>query len=661
MPSRSVTIFCVSLSFTCLFASACWAQTNDVSEDFYRTIRENDLPHLQALVAKGADVNVKDSRGETPLMYSAAVGSLTSMRFLIDKGADVNVQNQFGSTALIWSVTDLAKVRLLLDHGANPNLASKRGRTPLLVAAMSDSSAAIVRLLLAKGADVNAKDFLKTTAVRAAALGNDTETIRLLIDAGVDVNAVDLPGISPLMMAAGWNGNVDAVKLLLAKGANVNAVSKPVMGLPSKNGPSKFGNLTALLMSTPFGPPELIQTLLDAGASVNAQDVRGMTPLLLAVATDHQNPAVIKMLLDKGADPQIKDAAGETAQDWARKIGLPQGMELLHAQPATDAANAVPTVAQGDLRPTVTRTVSLVEKSAAKFFAASGCVSCHAQSMTDLVVAEAGAKGVPIDASAAADRVQMLKAVYPPEPFYERFDAAGAQEQVAYPLIGLAALHHPPDRMTDAMAANIAAAQLANGSWHVGAATRPPAEEGDLFRAAICIRALKVYAPPGRGPEMQLRIERARQWLASATPITAEDRNMQILGLHWAGADARKLTPLVKVVLAKQQPQGGWSQREGQKADSYATGQSLFMLAVAGGVSPADPAYQRGLKFLLSTQAADGSWYVPSRSPKVQAYFDGGFPYSGDQWISSWGTAWAAMALAQALDTPVQSAGLAGK
>jgi hypothetical protein len=41
---------------------------------------------------------------------------------------------------------------------------------------------------------------------------------------------------------------------------------------------------------------------------------------------------------------------------------------------------------------------------------------------------------------------------------------------------------------------------------------------------------------------------------------------------------------------------------------------------------------------------------VASRSPKIQAYFNGGFPYEGDQWISSWGTAWAAMALTQALE-----------
>ena len=63
---------------------------------------------------------------------------------------------------------------------------------------------------------------------------------------------------------------------------------------------------------------------------------------------------------------------------------------------------------------------------------------------------------------------------------------------------------------------------------------------------------------------------------------------------------------------------------------------------------PADPAYARASTILLATQNANGSWRVTSRSPKFQAYFNSGFPYAGDQWISAWATGWATMALAQA-------------
>ena len=638
-----------------LLAMALAAAASDNSgDDFYLAIRNNDLVRLKQLVQDGADVNLADRHGESPLMYAATVGSLQAMEFLIAHGADVNAQNQFGSTALIWSATDLAKVKLLVGHGANVSAATKRRRTALLIAAMSDGSADIVRFLLEKGADPKAMDFVKTTALRAATLGNDTETIRMLIDAGVDVNAADLAGITPLMMAAGWNGNAPAVKMLLAKGASVNATSRPVMGLPSRNGPSEFGSLTALLMAAPFGPPELIATLLNAGADVNAKDVRGMTPLMLAVATDRQNRSVIEMLLKHGADPVMRSNAGETTLDWARRTSLPPGIELLRINDTRESSRALPVTTATALQtgPALAGTIKLLEKSSWQFFAGSGCVSCHAQSMTDMAVAEARAKGLPVDEVAARDRIEMVKTSYPPEPLLERMDPPGAEEQLAYPLAGLALSGYRPDRMTDAMVANIVATQGQDGSFHVGAAARPPGEEGDIFRTALCLRAMKVYGPPGRAAEIEARIAKSRRWLAAAKPVTAEDRNMQLLGLEWAGADSHELARLAQGILAQQQPDGGWRQQDGLPTDAYATGESLYALAAAGGVKPSRPAYQRGVRFLLDTRRADGSWFIASRSPRIQAYFDAGFPYGHDQWISEWGTAWAAMALARAMESP---------
>ena len=641
-------------------AITAWAAGENASDRYYAAIRANDLAALQTLVAEGADVNVRDRLGETPLMYAAVVGSLEGMGFLVGKGADVNARNESGATALIWSATDIAKVRLLLDHGADVNAATRRGRTALLIAALSDGSAEIVRLLLAKGANAKAMDAFKTTTLRGAAVGNDAETMRLLIEAGVDVNSADFPGLTPLAMAAGWNGNLRAVELLLAHGAKVNAVSAPVMGLPSKNGPSEFGKLTALLMAAPFGPPELIARLIEAGADVNAKDVRGMTPLMLAVATDHQDKAVIRLLLEHGADIQARSNLGETAADWARRVAAAPALEMLKVQPKSDTPAIVSAAAEKlDLKANVERTVALLEKSSWQFFAASGCVSCHAQSMTDMAVGVARSKGLRVDEKAAKERANMLKAVYPPEPLLERMDPPGAEEQLAYPLAGLALNSYPPDRMTDGMVANIAATQSADGSFHVGAAARPPGEEGDIFRTAICIRALKIWAPPGRGPEMAARVAKARKWLAMARPLTAEDRNMQLLGLYWAGdLDAPTSKRLAGAILAQQQPDGGWRQGGALPTDAYATGESLYALAQSGAVAPSSSSYRKGMQFLLRTQHPDGTWFVPSRSPRIQAYFEGGFPYGHDQWISSWATGWAVMALAEAVKTPISGMAL---
>lgn len=75
----------------------------------------------------------------------------------------------------------------------------------------------------------------------------------------------------------------------------------------------------------------------------------------------------------------------------------------------------------------------------------------------------------------------------------------------------------------------------------------------------------------------------------------------------------------------------------------------MYALLESGAATPTTIAIQRGTAYLLSTQRADGSWYVRSRAPKFQPYFNGGFPYEHDQWISAMGTGWATAALSLSL------------
>ena len=612
-------------------------------------MRSNDLARLRTLITSSADANAKDEQGDAPLMYAAGVGSIDAMRFLLDKGADPNAQNAFGSTALMLSATDLAKVRLLVDRDANVNLASKQGRTPLFIAAMSDESAEIVKYLAGKGADFKARDAFGNTTLAAAAIGNDMATIRAVLDAGVDVNAAGATGVTPLMLTAGYHGNLAATKMLLSKGAKANAVCpSPALfdfGAP-KSGPIALARLTPLHLAMPHAPEPVVQALLDAGADVNAKDSRNMTPLMFAVASNHQNPAVIKMLLARGADVSVQSNVGETAADWARKVGAPSGIQLLKATAAPETA-APRAAAPADVKTATERAMALLETSSQKFFEGSGCVSCHHQNITDFAAAEVRAKGLKIDPQAAIARVKMLASNPPAGLLYERMDI-GVPEIFASSLAALAAMGYPANRATDGLVADIAASQMADGSWRLlgGVGSRPPAEEGFITRTALCVRSLKAFGPPGRAGEMKARIEKARRWLMAVTPVTAEDRNMRLLGLYWAGADAAALKPFAAVIAAAQQSDGGWRQIEGLGSDAYATGQSLYALAKAG-MAPSDPAYTKGVHFLLATQASTGSWRVTSRSPKFQAYFNSGFPYAGDQWISAWATGWATMALAQ--------------
>jgi len=72
---------------------------------------------------------------------------------------------------------------------------------------------------------------------------------------------------------------------------------------------------------------------------------------------------------------------------------------------------------------------------------------------------------------------------------------------------------------------------------------------------------------------------------------------------------------------------------------------TLWALNEAGVMHPD----AKAVKFLLGTQATDGSWHVASRATKFQQYFESGFPYEHDQWISTMATGWAANALALSL------------
>ena len=120
---------------------------------------------------------------------------------------------------------------------------------------------------------------------------------------------------------------------------------------------------------------------------------------------------------------------------------------------------------------------------------------------------------------------------------------------------------------------------------------------------------------------------------------------MRLLGLTWAKASAKHLQKAARELLAEQRPDGGWGQTPTLQTDAYATGQALVALRSSGQLAASDPAYQRGIGFLLRTQLSDGSWLVSSRTFPFQPYKESGFPHGKDQWISAAGSSWAAMAL----------------
>ena len=121
----------------------------------------SNIEIVEFLVKKGANVNLCDEEGKTPLMWASWAGRTEIVEFLIKNGADISAEDKFGETALFKASRNKNPniTILLLKHGANINHKCKDGRTPLMAAVnYYPSTIKNVETLIENGADVNAVD-----------------------------------------------------------------------------------------------------------------------------------------------------------------------------------------------------------------------------------------------------------------------------------------------------------------------------------------------------------------------------------------------------------------------------------------------------------------------------------------------------------------------
>jgi ankyrin repeat protein len=638
----------------CIRPAICPGQT-PVSDRFYYAIRNDNAGDLRALI-KSRDVNAKDSRGATPLMYAAAFGNARQVKLLLESGAEVNAENAFHATALIWAGGDAVKSRMLIEHGADVNVRTQQGRTALMAAAKRNGNVDLVRLLLQKGADLKAPG---DTTLIAGAQSGDIEIMRLLIESGANVNCISPRlGETPLHYAAA-SGNVSAVTLLLAKSANPNTALKNVTSV--RGGSildSGISKQTPLMWAAPTGSPDLIRALIDAGADVNAQDIRGMSPLMLAVASENQDLEVVRVLLGSGADIHARSGSGETALDWARKFGSRPLIAVLQKAGGSEAAHyeAPPAPDRGSTRETakaVEQSIGLLQRSSAEFFKQSGCVGCHHQDATAFAVRAARAAGIPLDEVTAHERLNIMKSSLGSA---QELQLQGVVEDInvqANHLAGLWASGYSPDIVTDAAVASVMPGQYVDGHWQRNTgAIRSPTGESNIVWTAEAVLALERYGIPARAAEIRERVARASAWLQRATPRNTYQHALQLVALSAAGAGKDAVKNVADSLLAQQRSDGGWASNPNLDSDAHSTGVALHALRETGLLRADGLAHRRGVQYLLSTQYPDGSWYVRSRAAGFQPYFQSGFPFEHDQWISAAATAWAAEALARSIESP---------
>lgn len=294
----------------------------------------------------------------------------------------------------------------------------------------------------------------------------------------------------------------------------------------------------------------------------------------------------------------------------------------------------------------------------------TGCISCHHEGVGLTTLSFLERKGFAVDRAVARQQSDALRNAYVKlAPLYRRAltDEAAAREadffqdvavQIGYMLGGLLDSGHPADGATDAAARLLMKVQQEDGSWTY-TTDREPMQSSDFATTALAARLLVGYAPKGHEREAEAAVGRARGWLRENSPRTTDDLAYRLLGLKWLGAPAGDVRQAADALRAAQRPDGGWAQTAVSTAgDAYATGLALLALNQGGGVPPTDPAYRRGVGFLLETQRPDGTWLVKKWCRSYNGYFDAGFPHGKSQFISLPGTCYAMMALATAVEGP---------
>lgn len=266
-----------------------------------QAVWERDLDAVRALLDAGTDPNIAGLSETQPLFHAAFWGDAEMARLLVAYGANLRPPKQYPYSPTYLEVAAQSQsvdaVRVFLDAGFPVNEVGARGTTPLMQAVKvrnplhNGYPVAVIAELLARGADIHARDDKGMTALHFAAWENFAVAADLLLTHGTDVNVTTTKGETPLFYA-------------------VQARQK-----------------------LPASVEGLIRLLLDAGAAVNHSDKRGSTPLHIAAASASID--VLQTLLNAGANLSATRRGGKTpladAIKWAETFAflLEAGAEIM--------------------------------------------------------------------------------------------------------------------------------------------------------------------------------------------------------------------------------------------------------------------------------------------------------------------------------------------
>lgn len=275
---------CLGILLILFLAAPLFAQTP--SQSLASLIETGNRKAALERIRAGADVNAAQPDGTRPIHWAVHRVDYELVAALIARKANLNIRNEFGYTPIAQAAElgDARIVKMLLDAGAEREGANPDGQTALMLAAKTGETA-VAEMLIKAGANVNTIErFQKQTPLMwaAAARQNAGAMVKLLLSKGADVK--------PRAAFTDWSSQITS---------EPRAQYRPT------------GGLTALLYAAREGCYDCVDALLGAGADVNLPTPDGVTALMLALDNDHND--VARLLLDRGANPRLWDWWGRTA------------------------------------------------------------------------------------------------------------------------------------------------------------------------------------------------------------------------------------------------------------------------------------------------------------------------------------------------------------
>ncbi|XP_069835505.1 CARD- and ANK-domain containing inflammasome adapter protein-like [Dendropsophus ebraccatus] len=282
---------------------------------------KNNSRLVEILLKNGANVDSMDEKKKTPLYHAVSGGHEATVKVLLEAGATIDpsiIDIAFGTNnehifslllqyskglspdTMISAMFKATKLNLyniikaLIDKGTDVNAKNDIQYTPLLLAAELGKSEA-AQVLIEKGAHMDDRTPNLNTALHLSVQGGDVPTTRLLLRKGINVNITGGGDQTPLHMAA-YHNKPELSEILLSAGANVNAVSRE--------------SVTPLHLASQRNNVDVARNLLEHKANVNAKDKQSRTPLHMAAEGGGMD--LVQLLLKHKADPNATDKDKKT-------------------------------------------------------------------------------------------------------------------------------------------------------------------------------------------------------------------------------------------------------------------------------------------------------------------------------------------------------------